>query len=277
LDIYTKHGSKKDPLVWCFMPIPMQNLSNALHKHITHLKVAICNYIITNDYSYIVQLLTIANVPSSENDDSVSSVVSGAVIVGTMSLIIIIIIIISLVAIMILHRREKPRRAHDIDDDDITIKPNPQQYAHITAGQSQHDHTDSGRLSQGAKVDPSSRLKTVNALYIPTKVKSLDSLLKHDHGCDVIITPNPSYATSRLQTTEKFNLKYDYVQIDDESNQHDKFGYLQLVGSSTSQGEATDPASKDNVNIDTNPSYSLPQDDQDVKLEDNPSYDKLQL
>jgi len=109
---------------------------------------------------------------------------------------IIIIIIISLVVIITLYRKKKPRRAYDIDDDDITIKPNPQQYAHSTAGQSQCDNTDSDGLSQGAKVDPSSRLKIVNALYIPTKVKSLDSLLKHDHGCDVIITPNPSYVTS---------------------------------------------------------------------------------
>jgi len=233
---------------------------------------------ITNDYNYIVVLLllTIANVSSSENDDSVSAVVIGAVI-GTLSLIIIIIIIKSLVAIMTLYRKKKPRRAYDIDDDDITIKPNPQQYAHITAGQSQCDNTDSGRLSQGAKVDLLSRLKTVNALYVPTEVKSLDSLLKRDHGCDVIITPNPSYATSRLQTIENFDLQYDYVQIGDELNQQDKFGYLQLVGSSTSQGEATNPTSKDNVNIDTNPSYSLPQDDQDVKLEDYPSYNKLQL
>jgi len=106
-------------------------------------------------------LPTIANVPSSENDDSVSTVVSGAVI-GTLSLIIII--IIPLVMIMTFYRRKKSRRAHDIDGDDITIKPNPQQYTHSTAGQSQHDHTDSDRLSQGAKVDPLSRLKTVNAL-----------------------------------------------------------------------------------------------------------------
>ena len=32
----------------------------------------------------------------------------------------------------------------------------------------------------------------------------------------------------------------------------------------------------DTVHIHPNPSYSLPQDDQDVKLQDNPSYNKLQ-
>ena len=84
-------------------------------------------------------MLTIANVPSSENDDSVSAVVSGAVI-GTLSLIIIIIIVV-LFVIMRLYRRKKSRRAHDIDGEDITIKPNPPQYAHSIADQSQHDHT----------------------------------------------------------------------------------------------------------------------------------------
>ena len=114
-------------------------------------------------------------------------------------------------------------------------------------------------------------------MYIPTEVKSLDSLLKCDHdacradtsGCDVIITPNPSYTASQLQMIQKSDQQYDYVQIDQHND---------LVGCTTSGGihnEVTDPA--DNVNIDSNPSYSLPQGDQDVILEDNPSYVKLQL
>ena len=214
-------------------------------------------------------MLTIANAPSSENDDSVCAVVSGAVI-GILSLIISIIIV--LFVIMRLYRRKKSRRAHDIDGEDIiTIKPNPQQYAHSTAGQSQCDHTESDRLSQGAKVDPLSRLQTVNVLYIQTEVKSLDSLLKCDHDasrvdtsdCDVIITPNPSYTASQLQAIKKSDQQYDYIRIDQQNS---------LVGSTTSGGIhniVTDPA--DNVNIDTNPSYSLPQGNQNVKLEDNPS------
>ena len=59
------------------------------------------------------------------------------------------------------------------------------------------DHTDCNVLSQLAdKHDPTSILETVNALYIPTKVKSLDSLLKRiddRSGIGVTITPNPSY------------------------------------------------------------------------------------
>ena len=155
--------------------------------------------------------------------------------------------------------------------------PNPQQHTHDTSDQSQHDHTDSGILQLGAKVEPKSKLETVNALYISSKVKSLDSLLRrHDTsrsdviGCDVIITPNPSYAVgpNSSETGKECENQYDYVQTDDGSVQHDK-----VVGATTSGGEydeVIDPA--DNINIHPNPSYLLPQD---VKLEDNPSYTQL--
>ena len=92
-------------------------------------------------------------------------------------------------------RRKRSRRTHNIDH-----KVNQPLNAPDTSdqSQSQHDHTDSGTLQLGAKVEPKSKLETVNALYISSKVKSLDSLLRcHDTsrsdviGCDVIITPNP--------------------------------------------------------------------------------------
>ena len=95
-------------------------------------------------------------------------------------------------------RRKRSRRTHNIDH-----KVNQPLNAPDTSdqSQSQHDHTDRGTLQLGAEVEPKSKLETVNALYISSKVKSLDSLLRcHDTsrsdviGCDVIITPNPSYA-----------------------------------------------------------------------------------
>ena len=117
-------------------------------------------------------------------------------------------------------------------------------------------------------VGPTSKLETVNALYMPFEIKSVDSSLKHD---DVIITPNPSYAVgpNSSETGKKCEYQYDYVQIDNGSVQCDK-----VVGATTSGGEydeIIDPV--DNVKIDPNPSYSLPQN---VKLEDNPSYLPLQ-
>ena len=171
----------------------------------------------------------------------------------------------------------KKSRAYDVDG---KVKlplhvSNPQQLTH---GTSQHDHTDSGTLTQlGAEGGPTSKLETVNALYIFSKVKSLDSLLRHHDtsrsdviGCDVIITPIPSYAVgpNSSETGKECEHQYDYVQTDDGLVQHDK-----VVGATTSGGEHDDvinPA--DNVIIDPNPSYLLPQD---VKLEDNPSYTQL--
>ena len=116
-------------------------------------------------------------------------------------------------------------------------------------------------------------------LYISSKVKSLDSLLRCRDtsrtdviGCDVIITPIPSNFVdpNSSETGKECEYQYDYVQTDDGSVQHDK-----VVGATTSGEEydkVIDPA--DNVNIDPNPSYALPQD---VKLEDNPYYKQLQL
>ena len=132
------------------------------------------------------------------------------------------------------------------------------------------DHTDSNVQLTG-KHDPTSKLETVNALYIPTKVKSVDSLLRRiDRSrsdvidCDVTITPNPSYAIGQTYSGKESEYQYDYVQPDDR--------LVKQVECTTSAGG--DVVTVDNVNIDTNPSYSVAQD---VKLEDNPSYDKLQL
>ena len=213
-------------------------------------------------------MTVVFNVPSSDNDDdSVSvAVISGAV-VGTLLLIIIIIIII--IVVIVLYDKRKKSREYGVGNK-VKLQlhdSNPQQHAHSTL---KHDHTDSGALSQlGAVVGPTSKLETVNALYMPFEVKSVDSSLQHD---DVIITPNPSYAVgpNSSETGKECEYQYDYVQTDDGSVQHDK-----VVGATTSGGEydeIIDPV--DNVKIDPNPSYSLPQD---VKLEDNPSYSLLQM
>ena len=117
-----------------------------------------------------------------------------------------------------------------------------------------------------------SRVEAVNALYISTKVKSLDSLLQHNQvGHNVAIIPNPSYAITSESppwTRETSEQEYDDVQTE-KLNEHDKYGYLELTGLAPSCNKLTDPAN-DNINIDLNPSYSLPQDSQDDKLEDSP-------
>ena len=223
----------------------------------------------------------VSSVSSSDNDgDSVSvAVISGAV-VGTLLLIIIIIIIV-IVVIILCNRRKKYRSTNNTDHGvkQSLHVPNPQQHTHDTSHQSQHDHTDGATLQLGAQVKLKPKLETANALYISTEVKSLDSLIeRHDTitsrteviGCDVIITPNASYAVgpNSSETGKECEYQYDYVQTDDGSVQHDE-----VVGATTSEGEydeVIDPA--DNINIDPNPSYVLPQD---VKLEDNLSYTQM--
>ena len=229
-------------------------------------------------------MTVVSNVPSSDNDDdSVSvAVISGAV-VGTLLLIIIIIIIV--IIVFMLYDKRKKSRAYGVGSKvKLSLHDsNPQQHAHNTL---KHDHTDSGALSQlGAVVGPTSKLEIVNALYMPFEVKSVDSSLQHD---DVIITPNPSYAVgpNSSETGKECEYQYDYVQTDVGSVQHDK-----VVEATTSGGEydeviepvdnvIIDPnpsyvlssVDHQDVNIDSNPSYSLPQN---VKLEDNPSYSPL--
>ena len=127
--------------------------------------------------------------------------------------------------------------------------------------------------------DPTSRLETANAAYIPTKVKSIDSLLRRIDdgsrsgviGSNVTIIPNPSYSVdpNLLRSGKESEYQYDYVQTDDELVKHDR-----VVKCTTSGGDEVIDATADNVYIDPNPSYSVAQD---VKLENNPSYDKLQL
>ena len=103
---------------------------------------------------------------------------------------------------------------------------------------------------------------------MPTKVKSLDSLLKRNDdksGIGVTITPNPSYSRvcpNSLQRGKE--LEYDYVQTDDGL-----VGRGKVVTSGAVYDEVTN-VTMDTVNIDPNPAYSA---GQDVKLEDNPSYD----
>ena len=140
-----------------------------------------------------------------------------------------------------------------------------------TAGQPQSSPHDKN-VSQKVEDYPMSRVEAVNALYISTEVKSLDSLLQRNQvGHNVAIIPNPSYAITSENppwTRETSEHEYDDVQTE-KLNEHDKYGYLELTGSAPSCNKLTDPAN-DNINIDLNPSYSLSQGSQGVKLEDSP-------
>ena len=208
---------------------------------------------------------------SSNTDNSVSI----GVIIGASLGSLLLIIVVLLIVIILLNRRRKHSK---IDDKlkGITIKmpsKHDQNAQQNTAGKFQHDHGDNEVPSQVVNAETESRLKRVNELYIPSKVGLLH--LSDDNrsipsvgGCDVSITPNPSYDTSTnvAQTRrKKCDAQYDYIQTDDEIALHD---YLQLVEAPSSgivnDYIVNDPIRDNNVNMNVNPSYSLPPRGQDV-------------
>ena len=131
------------------------------------------------NYSYNgVVIATVASTSDKDDDPASVTVISGAA-VGILILLTIIIIIIAIV--FILCRR---RRKYHIDHNSVELSHLPQQHTDNTPGQSLHhvitlitvtscDHTDSNVLHTG-KQDPTTKQETTNALYIPTKVKSID-------------------------------------------------------------------------------------------------------
>ena len=95
----------------------------------------------------------------------------------------------------------------------------------------------------------------------------------HAVDYNVIITTNLSYnfASNSSKTNNKAEYDYtDYVQLTTIASA----GIYDKATSNEVDNTVTDPANDDNSDITPNPSYSLPQDGQDVKPEDNPSYNR---
>ena len=223
------------------------------------------------------------------NGNSVSGTLVMAVGISLAAVIGVLLLILIILMTMLLCRQKNNFKDNKERDPQLDITVNghdPQQHT-----QSKQDHTcsDNNTLSQRVEVDQAPRLAPVKKLDM---LQPLGLLLymQDDHsrsvcnmiGCDVTITPNPSYAINLNPpvTRVKSDLQYDYVEIDDELVQHHKFGYPQLVDSTASDGacdKASDPTNDDNdtVSIVLNPSYSLPQGGQNAILQDNPSYKKL--
>ena len=90
---------------------------------------------------------------------------------------------------------------------------------------------------------------------------------------DVIIQPNPSYGTGLISSSDTSGDQYSYVAV--KSNQlhsHRAGGtadYLNLMDSTTTKDHSYD----DNIGITPNPSYDTVPGG--IKVEDNPSYDKM--
>ena len=191
---------------------------------------------------------------------------------ATTAAVLLLVITVLLFVVLFYYMRKKSRKACNVDD--------KLQNCCTTDSLS---HWDQDIQSQELKIEPLSRQETVNEAYISTNLDSL--LLQHGHSkslsdavdYNVTITPNPSYSfisnSPKTEKKEPEQLEYDYID-NVQLTSTTSTGMCSKATSHDVNNATTDYASDDNVPIDPNPSYSLPQDGQDVQLQDNPSYNK---
>ena len=93
---------------------------------------------------------------------------------------------------------------------------------------------------------------------------------------DAAIQPNPSYSYSSKETTKICEDEDEdgYVETNSQSTQ--RAGYLKVMGSTTKGEESVyDNDTDDTGNTEINPNPSYDSVSGGVKLEDNPSYNKI--
>ena len=96
-------------------------------------------------------------------------------------------------------------------------------------------------------------------------------------GCDAAIQPNPSYSSITKENARPFEDEDEDGYVDTNSQGTQRADYLEVIGSTTNEEESvfdnnTDDTGKVEVN---NPFYVSVSGD--VKLENNPSYNKITL
>ena len=243
-------------------------------------------------------LLVSTAIPVTANDDDDDSestykvIISVAAAIGTLLLIIILLLTI----ILLLHfKKLKTRKGGQTELSPNDINHKSQQYI-------QHAHTTTGVLSQGSKT-----LEIVNELCISIKAKSHDSVLQHDNSrlmpteanYDDTITPNPKplqirakshdlvsqHDNNRLMPTaddydDTITPDPNLLQIRKKPEQTSDYIEMDISGSITSDELYDDTVvnpTRDDVDIEPNPSYLLEHVGHDVRLEDNPSYNIVDL
>ena len=253
-------------------------------------------YIITLYYR-IVLLVSIA-IPVTTNDDDDNSdstykvVISVEAAIGTLLLIIIVLLTI----ILLLHfKKLKTQKAGQTELSSNDIDHKSQQHT-------QHAHITTGVLSQGTKT-----LEIVNELYISLEAKSHDSVLQHDNSrlmptaadYDDTITPNPKELQIRAKSHDSI-LQHDnsrsmptaddyddtitpnpnLLQVRKKPEQTSDYIEMDLSESITSDelydDTVVNPA-RDDADIEPNPSYLLEHVGHGIRLEDNPSYNIVDL
>ena len=223
-------------------------------------------------YSYSVTFVVTKFLTGTSGQSTIPIV--GGSVGGT-----VIFFIILLLCVMILCVRQSHKKRHHMFDNKmimssaVNMTTNPSYNIakqNIEQGDDHYDNVLQKKVSlheeDTVKVDS-------NPSYEGYNTADYD-VIEPDH--DVTIQTNPSYncVLKNTKTMSEDEYQVSYVETDLHSTQ--ATGYLKVIGSSTKEGEsvydvATDDI--DNVNIDHNPSYDSVS--RGVKLEDNPSYNKI--
>ena len=187
--------------------------------------------------------------------------------------------IILLCVVILYVRQSHKKRSHELDNlmmteinSDVKMNTNP---SYNTPEQSrtqedQYDYVLHDKIFSKGDVQDTVKMDS-NPSYRRVQVHNLTEL-----ECDVVIQPNPSYSSiSKKTTIMSVDEDQDgYVETNSQSMQ--RADYLKVIGSTNKEEESVydnDTDDTGNFKINPNPSHDLASGG--VKLQDNPSYNKL--
>ena len=154
---------------------------------------------------------------------------------------------------------------------DIKMNTNPS-YSIMKQNRKQEDQYDyvlHNKISLKDDVQDTIKMET-NPSY--GRVQGCNAYDVTEPEYDAAIQPNPSYSSITKMSEDED--KDGYVETNSLNTQ--RAGYLKVIGSTTKEEESVydnDTDDTDNVKINLNPSYDSLSGG--VKLEDNPSYNKI--
>ena len=206
---------------------------------------------------------------------------STPIIAGSVGGAAVFFIIILCVVILCIRRSHK-KRSHEFDNkmmiemnSDVKMNTNPS-YSIMKQNREQEDQYDyvlHNKVSLKDNVQDTIKMDT-NPSY--GRVQGCNAYDVTEPEYDAAIQPNPSYSSISKETTKMSEDEDEDGYVDTNSQSTQRAGYLKVTGSTTKEEESvydndTDDAC--NVKINLNPSYDSLSGG--VKLQDNPSYNKI--
>ena len=205
---------------------------------------------------HVILLLVSTVIPAPSNDDNDNSINVYEVVVGVVAAIGTLLIIINILLIIILSLYVKKRRA---------------QKAQLSSNVNDHKSLQQTHTTAGVTSQRTDTIEIVNGLYILTKAKPHDSVLQQNNSTSMPTADDyDDTITPKLISTQiiKRSEQKDHIEMDIPGS---------IASDELYDDTVVGPAVNDNVNIEPNPSYSLEHVGQPVKLDDNPSYNILDL